>query len=113
LAVAGFERVGEAVRRGNAALLLFALDGAAAGQRKLAAMAREVPSMATLTAAELSGAFGREVVAFAAVGPGSLCARLRLDLDRLVGFRAPAVDDRMNIAPVGPGRQDGGKKTNE
>jgi predicted RNA-binding protein YlxR (DUF448 family) len=113
LAVAGFERVGEAVRRGNAALLLFALDGAAAGQRKLAAMAREVPSMATLTAAELSGAFGREVVAFAAVGPGSLCARLRLDLERLAGFRAPAVEDRMNIAPVGPGRQDGGKKTNE
>ena len=113
LAVAGFERVGEAVRRGNAALLLLALDGAEAGQRKLVAMARGVPSVATLTSAELSGAFGREVVAFAAVGPGPLCARLRLDLERLDGFRAPVVEDRMNIAPVGPGRQDGGTKTNE
>jgi predicted RNA-binding protein YlxR (DUF448 family) len=108
LAVAGFERVGEAVRRGNAALLLFALDGAVAGQRKLATMARGVPSIAALTAAELSGAFGREVVAFAAVGSGPLCVRLRLDLERLVGFRASAVEDRMNIAPVGPGRQDSG-----
>ena len=109
LAVAGFERVGEAVRRGNAALLLFANDGAAAGQRKLAALANGIPSMAVLTAAELSGAFGREIVAFAAVGPGPLCARLRLDLERLAGFRAPTTaDGRMDIAPVGPGRQDGG-----
>jgi hypothetical protein len=113
LAVAGFERVGEAVRRGNAALLLFALDGAAAGQRKLAAMARGAPSATVLTAAELSGAFGREVVAFAMIGPGPLCLRLRLDLDRLTGFRAAAIDGRMNIAPVGPGRQDGGTKTDE
>jgi ribosomal protein L7Ae-like RNA K-turn-binding protein len=108
LAIAGFERVGEAVRRGNAALLLFARDGAAAGQRKLAVLAGGIPSVTALTAAELSGTFGREVVAFAAIGPGPLCVRLRLDLGRLAGFRALAAEDRMNIAPVGPGRQDGG-----
>ena len=44
LAVAGFDRVGDAVRRGRAALLLCALGGAAAGHRKLAALGPQLPS---------------------------------------------------------------------
>jgi hypothetical protein len=55
LAVAGFERVGEAVRRGRAGLLLFALDGAEGGRGKLPAVARDLPSARVLTAAELGG----------------------------------------------------------
>jgi ribosomal protein L7Ae-like RNA K-turn-binding protein len=114
LAVAGFERVGEAVRRGNAALLLFALDGAEAGRRRLAATARGMPSAVVLEASELGGAFGREAVAFVAVGPGPLGNRLRLDLERLAGFRAAAaVENGMNIASARPARQDGGTKTHE
>lgn len=90
LAVAGYERVGEAVRRGNAALLLLALDGAEAGRRRMAAGARGIASATALSAEELSGVFGRERVAFVAVGPGPLCARLLTELTRLAGLRAGA-----------------------
>ena len=51
--MAGFERVSEAANRGRAALLLFALDGAEGGRRKLAAPGRDLPSARVLTAAEL------------------------------------------------------------
>lgn len=98
VAVAGYERVSEAVRRGNAALLLFALDGAEAGRRRMAAGARGVTSAAALNAEELSGVFGRERVAFVAVGPGALCSRLLTELTRLAGFRAGATIDGIDIA---------------
>jgi uncharacterized protein len=118
LAVAGFERVGEAVRRGDAALLLLARDASGAGHRRMAGAARGLPIAAVLDASELSGAFGREMVAFVAVGPGPLCARLRIDLERLAGFRAdaasrPGFDGGMNIAAAEPARQDGGTEAHE
>jgi hypothetical protein len=114
LAVAGFERVSEAVRRGNAALLLLARDGAEAGHRRMAGAARGIPSAAVLDAEELSGAFGREMVGFAAIGPGPLCARLRIDLERLAGFRATAtLDGGTDGASTEPARQDGGTKAHE
>jgi len=109
LAVAGFERVGEAVRRGNAALLLFALDGAEAGRRRMAAGARGVAAASVLDAAELSGVFGRERVTFVAVGAGPLCSRLRAELQRLAGFRAAATIDGAGIAAAEPLRRDGTK----
>jgi hypothetical protein len=108
LAIAGYERVGEAVRRGNAALLLFALDGAEAGRRRMAAGARNVASASVLDAGELSGVFGRERVTFVAVGPGPLCARLRTELARLAGFRAAASLESMDMAAAAPSRQDDG-----
>jgi uncharacterized protein len=98
LAVAGYERVGEALRRGNAALLLLARDGAEAGRRRMAAEARGVASATVLDADELSGVFGRERVAFAAVGPGPLCARLKIELVRLAGFRPAAALDGFDNA---------------
>jgi hypothetical protein len=114
LAVAGFERVGEAVRRGNAALVLFARDGAEGGHRRMTAAARGVASASVLDASELSGAFGREAVGFVAIAPGALCARLRIDLERLAGFRAAATfGGEMNTASATPARQDGGTKTHE
>src|SRR5207302_9584632 len=72
LAVAGFDRVGEAVRRGRAGLLLFALDGAAAGRRKLGALGRDVPAATALSSAELGAAFGRERIVHVAVAAGPL-----------------------------------------
>ena len=103
LAVAGFDRVGEAVRRGKAALLLFAADGAEGGRRKQGAAAGDVPAASVLTAAELGGAFGRERIVHAAVGGGTLCDRLRGDLARLAGFRAEAViDGGLESAPARP-----------
>lgn len=114
LATAGFDRVSDAVRRGRAAMLLFALDGAAASRRKLGALGRELPSASVLTAAELGAAFGRERIVHAAVGRGPLCERLRLDLLRLAGLRADAAVDRgMNLAPAEPAFEGGGSKAHD
>jgi predicted RNA-binding protein YlxR (DUF448 family) len=122
LAVAGFERVGDAVRRGQVGLLLVALDGAESGHRKLTALGRIVPSARVLTAAELGGAFGRERTVHAAIAGGPLCRRLLLDLTRLVGLRAeaaidlradPGMDHGMDFAPAGPAPQDGGTETHD
>jgi len=108
LAVAGFERVGEAVRRGNAALLLFARDGAPAGRRRLVAAASGIASAALLGADELGAAFGREAAGFVAIAPGGLCERLRRDLERLAGFRSAAIGDGgEDFASATPARQDG------
>lgn len=121
LAVAGFDRVGEALRHGRAALLLCALDGAAGGRLKLAALGRDLPSASVLTAAELGGAFGRERIVHAAVAGGTLCRRLLLDLRRLAGLRPgaavavaggaaidAAADHGTDLVPAGPATEDGG-----
>jgi uncharacterized protein len=100
-AVAGFDKISEAVRRGRVELLLEALDGAADGRRRLAAMAREIPAASVLTAVELGAAFGRERVVHAAVGSGALAARLLAELSRLAGMR-PAATIGCGIARVGP-----------
>jgi len=107
LAVAGFDRVGEALRHGRAALLLAALDGAAAGTQRLAALGRDLPTASVLTAAELGAAFGRERIVHAAVAGGKLCDRLRVDLARLGGMRARP---EMDLAPAMPAQQDGGSE---
>jgi len=114
LAVAGFERVSEAASRGRAALLLFALDGAESGRRKLTVPGRDLPSARVLTAAELGGAFGRERIVHVAVAGGPLCRGLLADLLRLVGLRAEAAVDRgMDFAPAGPAPQDGGTEAHD
>lgn len=114
VAVAGIERVGEAVRRGRAALLLFAVDGAEGGRRKRAALAGDLPAASVLTAAELGGAFGHERTVHAAVGGGTLCERLRADLVRLAGFRAEAaIDWDLSLAPAMPALQSGNSKAHD
>ena len=90
LAVAGFDRVGDAVRHGRAALLLGARDGAEGGRRKLTELARDLPCADALTASELGAAFGRDRIVHAAVGGGKLCRRLLLDLEKLAGLRIAA-----------------------
>lgn len=112
VAVAGYERVGEAARRGDAALLLFALDGAEAGRRRLTAT-QGAASATVLDADELGGVFGRERVAFVAVGPGSLCDRLSIELARLAGFRPAAMLHERNIATASPSRGNGGIEAHE
>jgi predicted RNA-binding protein YlxR (DUF448 family) len=89
-AVAGFDRVGDAVRHGRAALLLCARDGAAGGRRKLAELGRDLPCANVLTAFELGAAFGRDRIVHAAVGGGKLCRRLQADLEKLAGLRIVA-----------------------
>ncbi|MFZ3234061.1 MAG: RNA-binding protein [Stellaceae bacterium] len=90
LAVAGFERVCEALRGGKAAMLLAAVDGAEGGRRKLQGLGRGLPLAGVLTAAEMGAAFGREHVVNASLGSGPLCRRLLLDAEKLAGFRPNA-----------------------
>ena len=114
VAVAGFDRVSEAMRRGKAALLLFAVDGAEGGRRKLGAAGRDVPSASVLSAVELGGAFGRERIVHAAIGGGTLCDRLHLDLARLAGFRAGAVMDcGFDLAPARPAFDSGDSEAHD
>jgi len=113
LAIAGFDRVGEALRRGKVGLLLCARDGAAAGRDKLIALTDNLPSVAVLTAAELGAAFGRERIVHAAVGDGTLCRRLMEDLSRLAGLREAASTTRSDLSPASPATRHGGMEQND
>jgi len=88
-AVAGFEKVREALAHGRAAVLLAAADGAADGRAKLQALGRDLPLVELFSVAELSAALGRENVVHAALGPGRLAERLVVESGRLAGVRAP------------------------
>ena len=86
-ALAGFEAVRRALRRGGAALLLVAADGSAR-QRDGLPLARVRDRVVdVLVSAELGGAFGREAVTYAALGPGRLEGRVWTEAARLAGFR--------------------------
>jgi predicted RNA-binding protein YlxR (DUF448 family) len=113
LATAGFDRVGEALRRGKVGLLLCAQDGAAAGRDKLIALADNLPSVGVLTAAELGAAFGRERIVHAAVGGGTLCRRLMEDLSRLAGLREAASTTRSYLSSASPVTRHGGTERND
>lgn len=109
LAVAGFERVSEALRNGKAAVLLAAMDGAEGGRRKLAGLGRGLPLVCVLTAAEIGAAFGREHVVNASLGSGPLGRRFVVDAQKLAGFRAnTAVERAASPVPTGPVRQNDG-----
>jgi predicted RNA-binding protein YlxR (DUF448 family) len=109
LAVAGFEKVCEAVRAGNAALLLSAIDGAEGGRGKIRALGRDLPCASVLTAAEIGAVFGREHVVHVALRGGRLSGRLIADAEKIAGFRSGAVVDRgMGQAAVRTTRQDSG-----
>lgn len=108
LAVAGFERVCEAVRAGSAALLLAALDGADGGRGKIRALGRGLPLARVLTAAEMGAVFGRDHVVHVALAGGRLSSRLIADAERLAGFRSGAVVVRGEPAATRRVRHDGG-----
>jgi predicted RNA-binding protein YlxR (DUF448 family) len=99
LAVAGFEKVGEAVRAGKVGVLLSAMDGAEGGRNKIRAIARDLPFAAVLTAAEMGRVFGRDHVVHVALGGGRLSSRLLADAEKIAGFRSGAVVDR-GVAPA-------------
>jgi uncharacterized protein len=102
LALAGFEKVCEAVRAGRAALLLSALDGAEGGRGKIRALGRGLPLATVLTTSEMGAVFGRDHIVNVALGAGRLTRRLRADAEKLAGFRAGAAVDRGD--PPQPGR---------
>ena len=91
---AGFDRVCEWLREGRSAVLVEALDGAENGRRALAGLARGVPTVSVLTAAEMGAAIGRDFTVHAVLGPGRLAERFALEAGRLAGFRNATADGR-------------------
>jgi uncharacterized protein len=94
LAVAGVEKVREAVRTKKAGILFLALDGAEGGRRKMRAFGRDVPAAIVLTTAEMAAIFGRDHVVNAAIGNGPLSSRLIGVAEKIAGFRPRALIDR-------------------
>jgi hypothetical protein len=92
--VAGFDQVRAALTEGRGGVLIEATDGAQDGRDKLRALAAGVPVIAALSSEELGGAFGRERFVHVLVPRGRLADRIRIEAERLAGFR--------NIAAVGP-----------
>jgi len=86
-AVAGFEKVRDALDKGGVRVLLQATDGSVRGKSKL-----WTPTgaryFAVLTAAELGLSFGREHAIHAALAAGGLAERVVEDAARLSGLRA-------------------------
>lgn len=96
-AVAGFEKVREALFKATA--LLQASDGAPDGKNKLRRASadedgEELPVDETLSQAELGLAFGRDYVIHVALMKGGAAARVWRDCMRLRGFRAAALAAR-------------------
>jgi len=94
IAVAGYEKVREALKSGPVGALLAASDGAVGGREKILALARHAGEITAMTALELGQAFGRDHVVHAMLTPGSLAARLKVDARRLSGFRVSHVTDQ-------------------
>jgi ribosomal protein L7Ae-like RNA K-turn-binding protein len=94
LAVAGLEKVREAVRAEKAGLLVLALDGAEGGRRKTRSLGRELPVVMVLTAAEMGATFGRDHVVNVAIGSGALSGRVIGVAEKIAGFRPGALIDR-------------------
>ena len=109
LAVAGVEKVREAVRTKKVGILLLALDGAEGGRRKMRAFGRDMPVAIVLTAAEMGAIFGRDHVVNTAIGDGPLSSRLIGVAEKITGFRPGALIDRAAEPPFGRiGSRDGG-----
>ncbi len=87
--VAGFDQVDDVLRRGRAALVLQARDGAADGRRKVVSLAGAlgVPVVEAFDRAELGAAIGRAEAVHLALAPGGVEGRLEAELGRLRGFR--------------------------
>lgn len=100
-AIAGLEKVKEALVAGKARLLLQASDGSARGKAALRPPAGEDVHVTCLTADELGLAFARDSVIHAAVLEGGLAERIRDEARRLAGVRgriydAPSTDGDMD-----------------
>ena len=108
LAVAGFDKVCEAIRGGKAGVLLSAIDGADDGRGKIRALGRELPIAAVLTGVEMGAVFGRDRVVHVALGSSGLGSRLIRDAEKLAGFRSgTTVDQPGETARAGSARPDG------
>ncbi len=90
--VNGYEKVRALLRAKRAGVLLEAVDGAAGGRGKIAALASGVPVVSLFTSDELGAVLGRDAAVHVAMEPGPLAERLLREASRLAGFRPGHVD---------------------
>lgn len=108
-AVAGFEKVREALQSGRVgrtgvpALLLAASDGAADGRSKLRGLAGDLPVLEAFESAALGAALGRDITVHALIARGALADRLRVDAGRLMGLRTLPVGRSPAGLPINDG----------
>lgn len=107
--VAGFDQCADWLRRGQAALVLTAQDGAAEGRRRLEALAVDVPVLTPFARHELGAAIGRDEIVHLAMAEGGVARRLLQELDRLQGFREFRMPERH--AAVGNVEAEGASRT--
>lgn len=83
-AVSGWQAGREWLHAGRAGLLVQAVDGSLAERARFGG--RDLPVVASLTAAELGGVFGRDHAVHVVVAPGRLAEAIRVEAERLAGF---------------------------
>ncbi len=101
-AIAGFEKVKQAVTSGTAALLLQASDGSDSQKRKIRPPKGENSLVSCLSGRELGLAFGRENVIHAALAAGGLCDRIVEEASRLAGIRGQDVSGKADASGTRP-----------
>ena len=93
---AGYEKARTRLSKGQAAVLIEALDGAVGGQSKMKALAHTVspgvPIIALFSAAELGRALGRESAVHVVLAPGRLAERFLAEAGRYAAARDGAAD---------------------
>ncbi len=101
-AIAGFEKVRQAVTSGAAALLLQASDGSDGQKRKIRPPKGENSLVSCLSGRELGLAFGRENVIHAALAAGGLCDRIVEEASRLAGIRHEGASGKADASGTRP-----------
>ena len=92
-AIAGYEKVRDALGKEEVRILFQASDGSERGKTKLHAPGGRGSYFEVLTASELGLSFGRERVIHAALGFGGLTERIREDAIKLSGVRKVVGDE--------------------
>ena len=92
-AIAGYEKVKDALGKDDVRILFQASDGSERGKSKLYRPGGKGSFFEVLTAAELGLSFGRDRVIHAALGFGGLTERIREDAIKLSGVRVKGGDD--------------------
>ncbi len=87
-AVSGWQSGREWLQAGRAGLLVQAADGSLAERARFGG--RDLPVVASLTAAELGLVFGRDHAVHVVVAPGRLADAIRAEAGRLAGFAPSA-----------------------
>ena len=86
VALAGFEKVREALASGRAALLIEASDGSDEGRKKLSRISAGTDTFSLWTAAQLGAPFGRDRAVHVVILASGLANRLRRDAMRRAGL---------------------------